>query len=104
MLHTPKNTYRLSLQEIYAELKNTGNAEMYRLAQWFSNFSARWHPIKTPWPSPTVTATHALQYCLSRNKQNSFHNVITMDDSMKNYSNRMYCTFKLLQLSFDQPS
>jgi len=41
MLHTPKNTYRLSLQEIYAELKNTGNAEMYRLAQWFSNFSAR---------------------------------------------------------------
>jgi len=36
------------------------------------------------------TATHALQYCLWRNKQNSFHNVITTDDSIKNYSNRMY--------------
>jgi len=26
------------------------------------------------------TATYAVQYCLWRNKQNSFHNVITMDD------------------------
>jgi len=26
------------------------------------------------------TATLALQYCLWRNKHNSFHNVITMDD------------------------
>jgi len=36
------------------------------------------------------TATHALQYCLWRIKQNSFHNVITMDDLIKNYSNRMH--------------
>ena len=36
------------------------------------------------------TATYAVQYCLWRNKQNSFHNVITMDDLIKNYSNRMY--------------
>jgi len=41
------------------------------------------------WPQKSQTgnpanncrnATHALQYCLWRNKQNSFHNVITMDD------------------------
>ena len=29
-------------------------------------------------------------YCLWRNKHNSFHNVMTMDDLIKNYSNRMY--------------
>jgi len=36
-----------------------------------------------------LSATHALQYCLRRNKQNRFYNVITMDDLIKNYSNRM---------------
>jgi len=35
-------------------------------------------------------AAHALQYCLWRNKQNSFHNVITIDDLIKNYSNGIY--------------
>jgi len=37
-----------------------------------------------------TTATHALQYCLWRNKQNTLHKVITMDDLIKKYSNRMY--------------
>ena len=36
------------------------------------------------------TAKHALQYCLWCKKQNSFHNVITMDDLIKNYLNWMY--------------
>jgi len=35
------------------------------------------------------TATQAQQYCLWRNKQHSFY-VITMDDLIKNFSNRMY--------------
>jgi len=36
------------------------------------------------------TATHALQYCLWRIKQNSFHNVITMVDLIKTI--RIECT------------
>ena len=36
------------------------------------------------------TVTRELQYCLWRNKQNSFHNAITTDNLIKNFSNKMY--------------
>jgi len=52
------------------------------------------------WPSNCRTATYALQYCLWRNKPNSFHDANTMDDLKKKLfeSNVLliYCCWDLI--------